>query len=259
MIFNLVLLLLGILILLVLFVNLHYQRKEQLEQEKQNQIYQQKALIEETEEVLAFAPALYCSTQLIILLYQRINDALCLCMKLTKNDIKTHYREHQCTIANELEQLHNQSSSFPILDEFKISVEQNQLIRLVQAAKKLKAILLSENNKGKLDDDFFQQEIYRVDNVVQKISIESSFKQIKHAIDTQSLASAKTMTNEILHNLHLLENQMPSDTFIINKIDKAQLLLKELSETMGVNDITAAEGESVDENKVDNFFKQKKW
>ena len=76
MIITVVLVLIGALVLVVIGINIIQQQKARVEGDRRNEFNRQKAILDETEAVLANSAILPCSNQIIIILHERIKDAL---------------------------------------------------------------------------------------------------------------------------------------------------------------------------------------
>ncbi len=172
MIFTLVLILIGALLLLVIGINVIQQQKERAEAERRTELARQRAIIDETENVLSCTGMFPCSTNLVLILYKRVQEALTLSVSLggpQAND----YKRRLTDLSGQIENLQNAQKQTPAIEGFRLPDTDKQILDLVKVLKKLKAILRAEHNKGKVDPNIFAQEEARVDNLQLRINVDS--------------------------------------------------------------------------------------
>ena len=228
MIFTLVLVLIGALVLLVIGINIMQQQKERAEAERRTEHARQRAIIDETEGVLANTGMLPCSTQIILVLYKRINEALQVAATLSNNQQKGDYQRRQIDLQAQIESLSNTPAQTPAIENFKMPDNDKQLLTVVQTLKKLKAILRAEHNKGKVDPVTFANEEGRIDSLQLRINVDSMLSRARAASFMKQYGSSKQMVTKALATLHAIKAQTPNDPFISRKVDEAKQLLDEI-------------------------------
>ncbi|TVL07903.1 hypothetical protein AYI82_12405 [Shewanella algae] len=259
MAFTLVLVLIGALLLLVIGINVIQQQKERAEAERRTELARQRAILDETEEVLSNTGMFPCSSQMVLVLYKRIQDAARIAVTLSKANQKGDY-ERRLTDLEAL--INNQQSSgpqTPAIENFRLPDNDRQVLVLVQTLKKLKAILRAEHNKGKVDPTVFAAEEGRIDSLQLRINVESMLSRARAASYMKQYGSSRQMVTKALSTLHTIKAQTPNDPFIARKVDEAKQLLDEI---MGAQKMAqpSAPKQKNDEDDIDVLFQpKKKW
>ncbi|WP_299004747.1 hypothetical protein [uncultured Shewanella sp.] len=255
MIFTLVLLLIGALLLLVIGINVIQQHKAKIDAEKRNELARQRAIIDETDEVLSNIDLIPSSSHMLLILYLRVQKALEMAKSLAP---KTHteYERRLLDLTQQIQTLQNAPSPFPPIEEFQLPEQDKQVLVLVQMLKKMKAILKSEYHKGKVDPQLFTLEENHIDSLQLRINVDAMLSRAKAAYYIKQFGSAKQMITKALSTLHTIKAQTPNDPFIIQKVDEAKSMLKDI---MGeqVTNPTKTTQEAAD---IDVLFQpKKKW
>lgn len=258
MIFTLVLILIGALLLLVIGINVIQQQKERAEAERRTELARQRAIIDETETVLSCTGMFPCSTNIVLILYKRVQEALSLSVNLGGNQA-TDYQRRLQDINAQIEALNNGTKQNPSVESFRLPDTDKQILTLVQVLKKLKAILRAEHNKGKIDPTIFAQEEARIDNLQLRINVDSMLSRARSASFMKQYGSSKQMVTKALATLHTIKAMTPNDPFISKKVDEAKILLDEI---MGAQKQAApnAPRPKNDDDDIDVLFQpKKKW
>ncbi|GIU46589.1 hypothetical protein [Shewanella algidipiscicola] len=258
MIFTLVLILIGALLLLVIGINVIQQQKERAEAERRTELARQRAIIDETETVLSCTGMFPCSTNIVLILYKRVQEALSLSVSLGGNQATDYHRRLQ-DINAQIETLNNGTKQNPSVESFRLPDTDKQILTLVQVLKKLKAILRAEHNKGKIDPTIFAQEEARIDSLQLRINVDSMLSRARSASFMKQYGSSKQMVTKALATLHTIKAMTPNDPFITKKVDEAKILLDEI---MGAQKQAApnAPQPKNDDDDIDVLFQpKKKW
>ncbi|MCG9696956.1 hypothetical protein [Shewanella sp. Isolate11] len=258
MIFTLVLILIGALLLLVIGINVIQQHKERVEAERRIELARQRAIIDETENVLSCTGMFPCSTDITLILYKRIQEALFQASHLG-GSLAADYRRRLIDLNGQIEALNANPKKNPSVEQFRLPDTDKQILTLVQVLKKLKAILRAEHNKGKVEPTIFAQEEARVDSLQLRINVESMLSRARTACFMKQYGSSKQMVTKALATLHTIKALTPNDPFIMKKVEEAKLLLDEI---MGAQKL--AEPDVVQrkqgEDDIDVLFQpKKKW
>ncbi|GAB1065777.1 MAG: flagellar motor control protein ZomB [Shewanella algae] len=259
MAFTLVLVLIGALLLLVIGINVIQQQKERAEAERRTELARQRAILDETEEVLSNTGMFPCSSQMVLVLYKRIQDAARIAVTLSKANQKGDYERRLTDLEALINNLQSSGPQTPAIENFRLPDNGRQVLVLVQTLKKLKAILRAEHNKGKVDPTVFAAEEGRIDSLQLRINVESMLSRARAASYMKQYGSSRQMVTKALSTLHTIKAQTPNDPFIARKVDEAKQLLDEI---MGAQKMAqpSAPKQKNDEDDIDVLFQpKKKW
>lgn len=259
MAFTLVLVLIGALLLLVIGINVIQQQKERAEAERRTELARQRAILDETEEVLSNTGMFPCSSQMVLVLYKRIQDAARIAVTLSKANQKGDYERRLTDLEALINNLQSSGPQTPAIENFRLPDNDRQVLVLVQTLKKLKAILRAEHNKGKVDPTVFAAEEGRIDSLQLRINVESMLSRARAASYMKQYGSSRQMVTKALSTLHTIKAQTPNDPFIARKVDEAKQLLDEI---MGAQKMAqpSAPRQKNDEDDIDVLFQpKKKW
>ncbi|MXR68580.1 hypothetical protein [Shewanella insulae] len=258
MIFTLVLILIGALLLLVIGINVIQQQKERAEAERRTELARQRAIIDETENVLSCTGMFPCSTNLVLILYKRVQEALSQSVTLGGPQ-SADYQRRLTDLTGQIENLQNAQKQNPAIESFRLPDTDKQILDLVKVLKKLKAILRAEHNKGKVDPNTFAQEEARVDSLQLRINVDSMLSRARTACFMKQYGSSKQMVTKALATLHTIKALTPNDPFITKKVDEAKLLLDEIMGAQKQAQPNAPQQKS-EEDDIDVLFQpKKKW
>ncbi|ABV37447.1 conserved hypothetical protein [Shewanella sediminis HAW-EB3] len=257
MIFTLVLILIGALLLLVIGINVIQQQKERAEAERRTELARQRAIIDETEEVLSHTGMFPCSSQIVLVLYKRVQDALALAVQNAASQAGD-YQRRGVDIKTQIDTLQSSPKTSPAIEGFRLPDNDKQILTLVQVLKKLKAILRAEHNKGKVEPAVFSEEEGRIDSLQLRINVDSMLSRSRAACFMKQYGSAKQMVTKALSTLHAIKAQTPNDPFIARKVDEAKAMLDEI---MGAQkEASPVIKQEKDEEDIDVLFQpKKKW
>jgi len=245
------------LIVFVIIVNVMQQHKEKLEAEKRVQIAKQKAIIDETEEIILNLTHLPPNPGVIEVLNRRSLNAAKAMQKLMPEakNIKKRVQELDARLKASVELSLNQVAS----DEaFILPDNEQQLIAILQCIKKLRAILKSEQSKGALDAAVFMKQDQRLDAMQLKINIESLTKRGMQAYNKEMLGSARQYFEKALQTL---ANHPIKSEYIKVKHNEIEEKLEEITDALkNTNAKDAAKKAKDAEDDLDMLFQpKKKW
>lgn len=249
----------GLIITLIIFVviiSAIQQHKEKQEADKRVKIAKQKAIIEESEELILNLTHIPSSPNLVKILNRRSLNAAKAMQELmpgltgiknTINDITSRLEAAEDLAAN-----NNSEENFVLPDN------EQQILAILQCIKKLRATLKSEQSKGMLDAQTFTKEDQRLDAMQLKINIESLVKRGNQAQSKEMLGSARQYFEKAIQTLA----NHPIKTEYI-KVKNAELLqkLEEITDSLKVTNASdAAKRAKNEENELDVLFQpKKKW
>ncbi|NKF52467.1 hypothetical protein G3R49_18065 [Shewanella sp. WXL01] len=223
-----VLVLIGALLLLIIGFSIIQQQKERAEAERRQEIARQRAIIDETEAVLSNTGMVPCSSNIIMVLYKRIQDALAQSIGYATGQTKSDYERRLSDLRNQIQTMQAAPTPAPAIENFRLPDNDKQILELVKTLKKLKAILRAEHNKGKVDPTIFAEEELRIDSLQLRINVDSMITRARAACFMKQYGSSKQMVTKALNTLHTIKAQTPNDPFIAKKVDEAKQLLDEI-------------------------------
>jgi len=216
------------LIVIVVVVNAIQQHRAKQEAEKRAQAAKQKAIVDETEELILTMGNLPPNPPIIEILNRRSLNAAkrmfqILPMPTTKNRLND--LESRLKASEEL------SLNTPTREEkFILPDNEQHLVAILQTIKKLRIILKSEQAKGTLDAQTFMQEDLRFDSMQLQITIESLIKRANLAYDKGMIGSSRQYFEKALTTLnnhaHKSEYTQLKETEIHDKLDEITTMLK---------------------------------
>ena len=250
----------GLIIALIVFVvvvNVMQQHKEKLEAEKRVQVAKQKAIIDETEEIILNLTHLPPNPGVVEVLNRRSLNAAKAMQQLMPEvkNIKKRVQELDSRLKASVELALNQVVS----DEaFVLPDNEQQLIAILQCIKKLRAILKSEQSKGILDAPTFMKQDQRLDAMQLKINIESLLKRGNQAHSKDMLGSSRQYFEKALQSLasHPIKSE-----YIQHKQVEIEERLEEITSALkSTNAQDAAKKAKDQEDDLDMLFQpKKKW
>lgn len=217
-----------VLVVVVVVVNAVQQHREKQEAEKRAQAGKQKAIIDETEELILSMGNLPPNPPIIEILNRRSLNAAkkmfqILPLPTTKNRLND--------LESRLKAAEDLSQSNPFKEEkFILPDNEQHLVAILQTIKKLRAILKSEQTKGTLDAQSFMQEDLRFDTMQLQISIESLIKRGNLAYDKEMIGSARQYFEKALTTLnahaHKSEYTQAKEIEIHDRLEEITAMLK---------------------------------
>lgn len=245
------------LIVFVVIVNVMQQHKEKLEAEKRVLIAKQKAIIDETEEIILNLTHLPPNPGIIEVLNRRSLNAAKAMQKLMPDvkNIRKRVQELDARLKASVELSLNQVASD---ESFLLPDNEQQLIAILQCIKKLRAILKSEQSKGVLEASAFMKQDQRLDAMQLKINIESLMKRGMQAYNKEMLGSARQYLEKALQTLasHPIKSE-----YIQTKTIEIDEKLEEITDALkNTNAKDAAKKAKESEDDLDMLFQpKKKW
>ena len=245
------------LIIIVVVVTSIQKHKEKLEAEKRIKVSKQKAIIDESEELILNLANLPSIPVIIKILNRRSLNAAKTMQQLMPEmkHIKKRVLELDSRLKASVELALNQVAS----DEaFVLPDNEQQLIAILQCIKKLRAIIKSEQSKGMLDAPSFMKHDQRLDAMQLKINIESLLKRGIQAYNKEMLGSARQYFEKALQSL--ANHPIKSEYIQIKQAEIAEKLDEITDALKNTNARDAAKKSKDAENDLDLLFQpKKKW
>lgn len=245
------------LIILVVVVTGFQQHKEKQAAEKRVKVAKQKAIIDESEELLVNLNHIPANPKIAQILNMRSLNAAKEMQNLMPeinglkkkiNDLKSRLEAAKdIAEAND-----NNETNFVLPDNDK------QILATLQCIKKLRAILKSEQSKGSLDPTTFTQEDQRLDEMQLTINIESLVKRGSQAQSKEMYGSARQYFEKALQTM---SNHPKNTEYTVAKKAQITAVLEEITEALKITNASdAAKKAKSEENELDVLFQpKKKW
>ncbi len=216
------------LIVVVVVINAMQQHKEKQEAEKRALASKQKAIIDETEELIIAMGNLPPNPSIIEILNRRsLNAAKKMAQIMPNNAIKNRINDMESRLQASSDLAENSSMAD---EKFILPDNEQHLVIILQTIKKIRAILRSEQTKGNLDPQTFMQEDMRFDAMQLQISIESLLKRGNQAAEKGMLGSARQYFEKALATLakhtHRTEYTETKETEIHDRLEEITNQLK---------------------------------
>ncbi len=249
----------GLIIALIIFVvviSAIQQHKEKQEAEKRVKFAKQKAIINESEELLINLSNLPASPNLVKVLNRRSLNAAKLMKELMPDakGIKIRILE----LTSRLEAAEDLAANQANDEAFALPDNDQQILTILQCIKKLRATIKSEQSKGNLDAQTFTKEDQRLDAMQLKINIESLIKRGSQAQIKEMLGSARQYLEKALQTLasHPLKTE-----YVSTKQSEISNQLNDIMEALkSTNAQDAAKKAKSEEDELDMLFQpKKKW
>jgi len=249
----------GLIVALIIFVvviGAVQQHKEKQEAEKRTKVAKQKAIIDESEELILNLGNLPSSPNLLKILNKRALNAAKAMEALMPDvkGIKSRIQELNARLEAAEDLAANQSSD----DTFMMPDNEQQILTILQCIKKIRVTLKSEQSKGTLDAQTFTQEDHRLDAMQLKINIESLIKRGSQAQNKEMLGSARQYFEKALQTLatHPIKTE-----YVATKQSEITNQLANITDSLkSTNAQDAAKKAKSEENELDVLFQpKKKW
>ncbi|EWH12144.1 hypothetical protein DS2_00435 [Catenovulum agarivorans DS-2] len=255
MIFSIVIALVVALVVLAIVINAVQQHKEKVEAEKRNEIAKYKAVIEDTESLLMNIGNIPVSNQLVLVLHQRVLDAVKNMYELMpeSNELKQRVRDAQGRV-----QSMDPNEKVQSEDSFALPDDERATIALLQSIKKLRSALRAEHSKGKVDTHLFMNEDKRLDRLQLRINVESLMNRGQSARQGQMLGSARQYFEKALSTI---TSQPVRDDYINQRKAELEKTLAEINEELkNSNARDRIKKQAEEKDDLDMLFQpKKKW
>lgn len=245
------------LIIVVVVVNAIQQHKEKQDQEKRAKAAKQKAIIDETEELLLNMAHLPPNPHVIEILSRRSLNALKNMGKIMPEvkGIKNRIQEMEARLSASSDMA---ASNTVQEEKFILPDNEQQLVVILQTIKKLRVTLKSEQSKGSLDAQTFMQEDQKLDVMQLTINVESLYKRGMQAFNKEMLGSARQYFEKALQTLtdHPLQTE-----YVVNKRTEIENQLDDITSSLKNTNAKDAEKKAkAAEDDLDMLFQpKKKW
>ncbi|TXH63313.1 MAG: DNA repair protein [Tolumonas sp.] len=253
MVLTLVLLAIGALLFLTIAYNIFQQHKQKQEIDRRAIVARQKIIIEEAEDILLNVNRMPYSKTLILLLQTRILDALRTLQQATPNvgAIAQRIQDVENQLKYVRENYKGDENSFRLPDS------DRQAIQMLQTAKKLRAIVRLEHNKGKIDPQSFAAEDRRLELMMLKVNIANLLQKAMEARLQNQIGTAKQLLTKGINALSVIRDK---DAYLIASEEEMRATLRDINEQQ--EKVSQREREELQEKQDDLdvlFQPKRKW
>lgn len=245
------------LLIIVVIVNAIQQHKEKQLKAQRAKAAKQKAIINETEELILHLANLPSSPNIMVILNQRsLNAAKAL--KAAVPDTKNINTKIQELSARHKASQELAANASPSEEQFILPDNDQQLVQILQAIKKIRAALKSEQSKGSIDAQLFLVEDKRLDLLQLKINVESLFKRGQQAYNNEMVGSARQYLEKALQSI--TDHPAQSEYKTQKKAEIEERLESITTELKNANAQDRAKKAKSEEDELDMLFQpKKKW
>ena len=245
------------LIIIVVSVGAIQQHKEKQEKDKRTKAAKQKAIIDESEDLILHLANLPSNPGIVNILNRRSLTAAKAMRSILPDSkkIKGKVNEIEARLKASQELAASNSGQE---EQFILPDNEQQLVSILQCIKKLRATLKSEQVKGALDAQTFTHEDKKLDAMQLQIGVESLLKRGNMAYQKEMLGSARQYFEKALQTL----SAHPSQTeYTVSKKAEVEIQLEEITDALkSTNAKDAAKKAKDQEDDLDLLFQpKKKW
>ncbi len=245
------------LIIIVVVVSSIQQHKEKLEAEKRVKVAKQKAVIDESEELILKMANLPSNPNAVKILNRRSLNAAKVMQELMPDvkGIKKRVQEFKSRLKASEDLADTQLG---VEDNFTLPDNEQQLVGILQCIKKLRVVFKSEQSKGALDAQSFTIEDQKLAAMQLQINIESLVKRGTQAYNKEMLGSARQYFEKALQSL---ANSTVKNDYVTIKEKEIGQQLEEITDALkNTNAKDAAKKAKSEEDELDLLFQpKKKW
>ena len=240
------------LVVIAIVANVLQQQKEKEEADRRQEMTKLRAIIEETEHVLANDIGIPISQIGYQILYRRVLSTLKSMNKVTPNhkDILARIQD----VTNRLE-----NADFNAIDSETIKIPDNEkvLVAMVQSLKKYRTLIRTEHGKGNIVSHAYMEEDKRIERLQLRINISSQVRRGKMAKNNGMTGSARQYFEKAMATL---EAQVSNDEYIINSKTEVQAFLDDIARELHADKVSKKQESEGEENNLDALFApKKKW
>ena len=249
--FTIIIILIVVLIITAIFISAWQQNKARQDAERRAEVAKQRAIIDETENVISACSSMPVSASLMKILYARIHGALKV-MQQSGGSADINQRLKEIEQQMQAGTLDNQLNDFSLPENDKL------IIQYIQAVKKLRIILRSEHSKGRLDARIFTEEDKALERLQLKVNVETLIRRGRAAMQTNMLGSARQYFEK---GIKALEAQSNKDEYIVSRIATLKEWLTNIQDDLkNVNAADRAKRKEEERDELDELFApKKKW
>ena len=253
MLFAIIIALIIGLVIIAIVANTMQQKKDKQEAERRQTLAKFRAIIDETEEIIANEMSVPISSTGYAILYTRILNAL-----KGMNETHPNQKDIQARLSEVDQKL--QANEFPSADAATTTIPENDklLIGMLQGIKKYRTMLRSEHGKGQISNQVFMAEDKKVEKLQLKINVDAQMRRGRAALKNNMTGTARQHFEKAQATL---EAQAYSDEYIMARKQEIKEHLDQIAQ-----DLQSANADSLkkkldeESDDIDQLFApKKKW
>lgn len=250
--FTIIIILIVVLIITAIFISAWQQNKARKDAERRAEVAKQRAIVDETENVISACSSMPVSASLMKILYARIHGALKVMQQSGGGGADINQRIKSVEQQMQAGTLDNQLNDFSLPENDKL------IIQYIQAVKKLRIILRSEHSKGRVESRTFSEEDKALERLQLKVNVETLIRRGRGAMQTNMLGSARQYFEK---GIKALEAQSNKDEYIVSRIATLKEWLTNIQDDLkNVNAADRARRKEEERDELDELFApKKKW
>lgn len=251
MVFTTIIILIVVLLIAAIFINAFQQHRAKLEAERRAELSKQRAIIDETENVIMACNTMPISPRMLQILHIRVLNALKVLQELNPTaEVGQRIKD--------AEQRTQEEDSSGTTAEFNLPENDKLIIQYIQAVKKLRILLRSEHSKGKVDTKTFVEEDKHLEKLQLKVNVETLTRRGRTAMQSNMLGSARQYFEKAIA---ALENQTQQDDYIVSRIATLKEWLHDIQDNLkNANAQDRARKKEEERDELDELFApKKKW
>ncbi|MCQ8850299.1 hypothetical protein NQT74_17090 [Alteromonas stellipolaris] len=250
--YMIIIILIVVLLIAAIFINAMQQHRAKADSERRADLAKQRAVIDETENVILACSNMPISGRMLQILDNRVLGAL-----KTVNELGGTPETKQ-KLANAEQKSASQNLDSVSANEFVLPDNDKLIIQYIQAVKKLRILLRSEHSKGKVESKVFYDEDKQLERLQIKVNVETLIKRGRAAQQSNMLGSARQYYEKAKT---ALENQNQQDEYTQSRLATLHEWLSEIQNNLkSVNAQDRAKKQEEERDELDELFApKKKW
>ena len=241
-------------------VNAFQQHREKVEAEKRTELAKQKAIIDETENVIMSASQsqIPVSPMLNLILLKRIQNALKLTHELNPKAPEIKQRLNDISERIKTNEADAEKNKATLADGITLPDNDKQIIVTIQSLKKLRSLLRTEHSKGKVGAQAFITEDKRLDKMQLRVNVDTLSRRAEGAVNSQMMGSARQYLEKAIA---ALTNFSVQDEYVSTRKAQLEAQLMQIQENLrNSNAEDTARRIEHEKNELDVLFApKKKW
>jgi len=255
MVVTLILIAIGVLLFLIISYNIVQQYKQKQEAASKMTIAKQKAIIDETEEIMLNASRVPFSKALLTLLYKRMITAL-----QAIKSVDNNYSGLNQRLRNVTAQMEQVDSNYQAMTQvaFRSPDSDKEAIQILKVLKKIRAVVRSEHSKGKIATNIYVNEDRVLELMQLKVNVENALKRAKEAFAHRQYGTARQILNK---GITAISSVTDKDETLILKLEEMKQMNIQMAEEIKSAGDTQTQKQAEDEiDELDVLFApKKKW
>lgn len=254
MTYTIIIILIAVLIVCGITATAIQQHNEKKASEKREEVSKHRTIFEETEEAIVAASQMPISQVLIAILRKRSLNCL----------IAINEHSHSQDLVSKIETVKQAikkidlDQAVPDQNNFTLPSSDKVIIKYIQAVKKLRQILRSENSKGNVSSKLFTQQDKALESLQLRVNVETLHKRANDALSTNMAGSARQYVEKAIL---ALEKHRPQNEYTTQKKAELETFKVGLESNVKDQNLQKLMEEKQKENgELDDLFApKKKW